>query len=216
MNFELFDPIHNEPYSEMIAPEAIILHGYALAEISSLLDDLHHIIQLAPFRHMNTPGGFVMSVAMSNCGSQGWITEKNGYRYDSIDPLSGHEWPPMPSSFLHLAVNAAQHSGFPDFKPDGCLINRYSPKSRLSLHQDKSEKNLAAPVVSVSLGIPAVFLFGGLNRTDKTQKFYLEHGDVVVWGGVSRLCYHGILPIKESYHSLIGNYRINLTFRQSN
>jgi alkylated DNA repair protein (DNA oxidative demethylase) len=164
---------------------------------------------------MVTPGGFHMSVAMTNCGALGWVTDRSGYRYDPIDPESGKHWPPMPASFLRLAANAAAHAGFDGFVPDACLINRYESGTRLSLHQDKNEQDLGAPVVSVSLGIPAVFLFGGLNRTDRATRVLLSHGDVVVWGGPARLRYHGVLPLKEGHHPLVGDHRINLTFRKA-
>jgi alkylated DNA repair protein (DNA oxidative demethylase) len=165
---------------------------------------------------MVTPGGFRMSVAMTNCGTYGWITDKKGYRYTSVDPLSNQPWPSMPQIFLDLANLAAAEAEFFNFVPDACLINCYEPGAKLSLHQDKDEKNLNEPVVSVSLGIPATFLFGGVHRSDKQQRIRLEHGDVVVWGGPSRLNYHGILPIKEAIHELVGRQRINLTFRKAN
>lgn len=215
MNLDLFSFLEKEAYSEQIAPDAVILHGFARPTVSALLVDLKQIIIKAPLRHMLTPSGFIMSVAMTNCGQYGWISERKGYRYDSIDPLSGQKWPAMPTSFFKTAILAAKEAGFPDFNPDACLINKYSPQAKLSLHQDKDEKNLDAPIVSLSLGIPALFLFGGLERREKTNKFLLEHADVVVWGGVSRLAYHGILPLKEAHHPLLGNCRINLTFRQS-
>src|SRR5262249_36146035 len=154
----------------------------------------------APFRHMVTPGGFRMSVAMTNCGALGWVTDQTGYRYDPVDPESGECWPRMPESFLRLARDAAARAGFANFVPDACLINRYRPGARLTLHQDKNERDFGAPIVSVSLGIPAVFLFGGLKRADKTVRVTLRHGDVVVWGGPDRLRYHGVLPLKEGHH----------------
>jgi alkylated DNA repair protein (DNA oxidative demethylase) len=215
MNLDLFSSLEKELYSELIAPEAVILHGYGLTAAPELLDDLKNIIKAAPFRHLTTPGGYIMSVAMSNCGSYGWISDIRGYRYDAIDPLTQKQWPPIPMSFLRIALAAAEKAGFPNFRPDACLINKYCPSAKLSLHQDKDETNFNAPVVSISLGVPAVFLFGGLQRKNKTQRFLLEHGDVVVWGGVSRLSYHGIMPLKDGYHPLVGNYRLNLTFRQS-
>lgn len=215
MNLDLFDEVYEEPYQESLVPGAVILHGFALSVDRLLLTDLQKVIDLAPFRHMVTPGGYTMSVAMSNCGILGWITDENGYRYELIDPLSGKSWPPMPHSFVKLATSAALQAGFSGFIPDACLINRYEPKSRLSLHQDRDEKDFAAPIVSVSLGIPAIFLFGGFKRSDKLQRLPLRHGDIVVWGGPSRLRYHGILPLKENDHSLVGKYRLNLTFRKA-
>jgi DNA oxidative demethylase len=180
-------------------------------------DDLWTAVQAvaaeAPFRHMVTPGGFTMSVAMTNCGALGWVTDRSGYRYSPTDPQTNLPWPAMPASFLNLASTAAQQAGFSNFVPDACLINRYEPGAKMSPHQDKDEHDFAQPIVSVSLGLPAVFLFGGLKRTDKTARINLHHGDVVVWGGPARLRYHGILPIKPGEHPLTGRYRINLTLR---
>lgn len=216
MTMDLFDnPNDGKQWQEQIASGAIVLHGFVQSEDTMLLAELENILSIAPFRHMITPGGFRMSVAMTNCGSLGWVTDKTGYRYDCVDPLSGLPWPQMPASFLKLAANAAAQAGFYEFIPDACLINRYEPGTKLSLHQDKDEKNFAEPVVSVSLGIPAIFLFGGFNRSEKPQRVHLAHGDVIVWGGPSRLRYHGIMPIKEGYHSLVGKYRLNFTFRKA-
>jgi alkylated DNA repair protein (DNA oxidative demethylase) len=200
---------------EPLGPGAVVLRGFARPDEATLLADVQDVTAQAPFRHMVTPGGFRMSVAMTNCGALGWVTDRSGYRYDPIDPESGKRWPPMPAAFLQLAAGAAAHAGFDGFVPDACLINRYESGTRLSLHQDKNEQDLSAPVVSVSLGIPAVFLFGGLNRTDKATRVLLSHGDVVVWGGPARLRYHGVLPLKEGHHPLVGDHRINLTFRKA-
>jgi DNA oxidative demethylase len=164
---------------------------------------------------MITPGGFRMSVAMTNCGRYGWVTDRMGYRYASIDPETGQRWPEMPDSFVRLARLAAEAAGFPSFHPDACLINRYDPGARLTLHQDKDERDLAHPVVSVSLGLPATFLFGGMKRSDKTIRIPVLHGDVIVWGGPARLRYHGINPLKEGVHPTLGGYRYNLTFRNA-
>jgi alkylated DNA repair protein (DNA oxidative demethylase) len=152
---------------------------------------------------------------MTNCGTLGWITDRTGYRYDTLDPESQHKWPPMPPAFLRLANSAATEAGFPNFTPDACLINRYEPGAKLSLHQDKDEHDYSAPIVSVSLGLPAIFLFGGLKRADKTARVPLEHGDLVVWGGPARLRFHGVLPLKPGAHPLLGAYRVNLTFRKA-
>ena len=164
---------------------------------------------------MVTPGGHSMSVAMTNCGSAGWVTDRSGYRYDGVDPESRTPWPAMPASFRALAAQAAAEAGFDGFAPDACLINRYQPGARMSLHQDKDEDDFAAPIVSVSLGLPAIFLFGGLQRSDKPRRFRLEHGDIVVWGGPSRLFFHGIAPLADGEHALLGRQRINLTFRKA-
>jgi alkylated DNA repair protein (DNA oxidative demethylase) len=162
---------------------------------------------------MITPGGFRMSVALTNCGTYGWVTDRTGYRYDSIDPETGKHWPGMPGNFLELARDAASAAGFPSFNPDACLINRYEPGSRLTLHQDKNEQDFTQPIVSVSLGLPATFLFGGMERSDKTVRVPVHHGDVIVWGGPARLRYHGINPLKDGVHPMFGGYRYNLTFR---
>ncbi len=203
------------PRLEPLGPGATVLRGFATPDDAALLAGVQDVTAQAPFRHMVTPGGFRMSVAMTNCGALGWVTDPSGYRYDPTDPESGEHWPAMPAAFLRLAADAAAHAGFNGFVPDACLINRYEPGTRLSLHQDKNEEDLGLPVVSVSLGIPAVFLFGGLNRTDKATRVLLSHGDVVVWGGPDRLRYHGVLPIKEGHHALVGDHRINLTFRKA-
>ncbi|HEY4050472.1 MAG TPA: DNA oxidative demethylase AlkB [Acidobacteriaceae bacterium] len=204
-----------EPVQEALAPGAVVFRGFALRNENAVLDALNGVIAKAPFRHMVTPGGFRMSVAMTNCGILGWISEKAGYRYDSIDPESGEKWPSMPAAFLDLARNAASEAGFVDFVPDACLINRYEPGAKLSLHQDKDERDFSKPIVSVSLGAPATFLFGGMKRADKTNRVPLSHGDVVVWGGPARLRYHGVLPLKQGYHPPLGTHRINLTFRNA-
>jgi DNA oxidative demethylase len=192
-----------------------LLRGFALQNESEILASVREVSTRAPFRHLITPGGYRMSVAMTNCGSLGWVSDKSGYRYSPIDPDSGRSWPAMPSSFLQLAQTAAAEAGFPGFHPEACLINQYEPGAKLSLHQDKDEANYDHPIVSVSLGVPATFLFGGLNRSDKQMRIALTHGDVVVWGGPARLRYHGILPLKEDHHPAFGKYRINLTFRKA-
>ncbi|MBR0898870.1 DNA oxidative demethylase AlkB [Bradyrhizobium tropiciagri] len=212
---DLFDEIDAHSERQPIGEGAVLLRGYALQLDKGLLSSLHDIGAVAPFRHMVTPGGFEMSVAMTNCGQAGWITDRAGYRYDSHDPVSGKLWPPMPDAFLDLATGAAREAGYPEFSPDACLINRYEPGARLSLHQDKNERDFANPIVSVSLGLPATFQFGGLKRTDPVRKFALRHGDVVVWGGPSRLCYHGVPTLKHGSHPQLGSVRFNLTFRKA-
>jgi len=211
---DLFDPIVPlTPPREVMAEGALLLRGAALPFETDILTAIQAITAMSPFRHMVTPGGFVMSVAMTNCGAAGWVTDRSGYRYDALDPESGKPWPPMPASFLDLAVAAAKEAGYPDFVPDACLINRYEPGARLSLHQDKNERNFANPIVSVSLGLPATFQFGGQKRDDPVRKFALRHGDVAVWGGPSRLCYHGVPELKQGEHGTVGRMRLNLTFR---
>jgi DNA oxidative demethylase len=198
-----------------LGPGAVLLPSFATPDEVALLADLQEVIARAPLRHMITPGGYRMSVAMTNCGALGWLTDRTGYRYDAIDPQSGERWPRMPASFLRLAADAAAQAGFDRFVPDACLVNRYDPGARLSLHQDRNERDFRAPIVSVSLGISAVFLFGGAKRADKPARVPLEHGDVVVWGGAARLRYHGVLPLKPAQHPLLGEQRINLTFRKA-
>jgi alkylated DNA repair protein (DNA oxidative demethylase) len=203
------------PYAapEVIAPGAALLRGFALEVDEALLQAVEGVITAAPLRHLVTPGGYTMSVAMSNCGALGWVSDRSGYRYDAKDPLSGKAWPAMPACFAELALRAAAEVGFDNFQPDACLINRYEPGARLSLHQDKDEGNMDAPIVSVSLGLPAVFLFGGLSRADRPARYRLLHGDVAVWGGPSRLAYHGVAPLADGEHARLGRQRINLTFR---
>ncbi|MEA2868750.1 MAG: oxidative demethylase [Bradyrhizobium sp.] len=198
-----------------MAEGAVLLRGFAKSIEADLIAALRDIVEQAPFRHMVTPGGHQMSVAMTNCGSAGWVTDRTGYRYDGDDPESGKPWPAMPPSFRKLAGQAADQAGFGGFSPDACLINRYQPGARMSLHQDKDEHNFGAPIVSVSLGLPAIFLFGGLKRSDKAQRYRLEHGDIAVWGGPARLVYHGVAPLADGEHALLGRQRINLTFRKA-
>ena len=192
-----------------------MLRGFARPVESELLAALREIESQAPFRRMFTPGGHQMSVAMTNCGCYGWVTDIGGYRYDGIDPDSGKTWPSMPPVFFELAGSAAREAGFAGFAPEACLINRYEPGAKMSLHQDRDEKDFSAPIVSVSLGLPAIFLFGGPKRSDKTQRYRLTHGDVVVWGGPSRLFFHGVAPLADGAHATLGRQRINLTFRKA-
>jgi len=198
-----------------MAEGAVLLRGFARPSESELIAALRDIEGWAPFRHMVTPGGHSMSVAMTNCGGLGWVTDRGGYRYDANDPETAKPWPAMPAAFRQLAVQAAVQGGFPGFSPDACLINRYEPGARMSLHQDKDEEDFTAPIVSVSLGLPAIFLFGGLKRADKPRRFRLEHADVVVWGGPTRLVFHGVAPLADGKHALLGRQRINLTFRKA-
>ncbi|MBJ6611338.1 MAG: DNA oxidative demethylase AlkB [Candidatus Thiothrix moscowensis] len=214
MNLDLFNT-PPEPWTEPLSPGALVLRQYAAAHTDSLLAGIHAIAAQAPSRHMQTPGGHTMSVAMTNCGKAGWITDRKGYRYSTIDPLSGQAWPAMPADFRSLAQAAALAAGFPAFQPDACLINRYPVGAKMALHQDRDECDLTAPIVSVSLGLPATFLWGGLQRNDKVVKVPLLHGDVVVWGGEARLVFHGIAPLKSGQHPLLGEERLNLTFRQA-
>ena len=212
MPADLFTP---QDGAQAIDAGAVLLHGFALPHDAALVNEIHRIAERAPFRHMVTPGGFTMSVAMTNVGRLGWVTEASGYRYDEHDPQADKPWPAMPESFRMLATLAAAQAGFAAFEPDACLINCYEPGARMSLHQDKNEIDFAAPIVSVSLGLPATFLFGGLKRKDRPARLPLVHGDVVVWGGPARLRFHGVAPLKEGSHPLTGRRRFNLTFRKA-
>lgn len=197
------------------AEAAVLLPGYAAGEADTLPGLLQALWQQAPPRHMLTPGGQRMSVAMTNCGQAGWVSDQRGYRYERCDPHSGQPWPAMPPALRALAGRAAAAAGFIGFEPDACLINRYAPGTRLTLHQDRNERDLASPVVSVSLGLPAMFLFGGLQRRDPVQRVPLYHGDTVVWGGSLRLAFHGVAPLADGVHPATGRCRINLTFRHA-
>lgn len=208
----LFDDLI--PAKQEVVQDAYLLKGFALAHEALILRNLELVLAKAPFRHMVTPGGFTMSVAMTNCGL-GWVTDRKGYRYTSNDPLTEQPWPAIPHSFKALASAAATAAGFMNFEPDACLINRYNIGARMSLHQDKNEQDFSQPIVSVSLGLPAIFQFGGLERADKTIRIPLEHSDIVVWGGEARLRYHGVLALKANHHPALGDYRINLTFRKA-
>ena len=209
------DAAEATPRVEALGAQAFVLRGFARGVAPALLQDLRAVEERAPFRHMQTPGGFTMSVALTNCGHFGWTSDRSGYRYTERDPLTDAPWPPMPESFLALARSAAAEVGFPDFEPDACLVNRYLPDSRLTLHQDKNERTFDAPIVSVSLGIPATFLFGGLERNDHAVRVPLRHGDVEVWGGVDRLRFHGVLPLKHAVHPEVGERRLNFTLRRA-
>ncbi|WP_431127399.1 DNA oxidative demethylase AlkB [Variovorax paradoxus] len=215
MTLDLFSDAELPRGNEAIGPGAFVLRGFALPFVNDLLPALHEVEQRAAFRHLVTPGGLTMSVAMTNCGRLGWISDRRGYRYAEFDPEIGRPWPPMPAVFERLAQASAAEAGFEGFAPDACLVNRYEPGTRLSLHQDKDERDYDAPIVSVSLGMPATFLFGGLARSDKAVRIPLVHGDVVVWGGPDRLRYHGVLPLEDRPHALLGRRRINLTFRKA-
>jgi alkylated DNA repair protein (DNA oxidative demethylase) len=213
---ELFDAAQGAPAAvESLAPGAVILRGFAHAVEDALVDALKEVVASAPLRHMVTPGGFRMSVAMTNCGKLGWVSSAAGFRYDPVDPDSGQRWPPMPHAFLELADHAAARAGFAGFVPDACLINRYEPGARLTLHQDRNERDFDAPIVSVSLGLPEVFLFGGVRRADRPIRVQLRHGDTAVWGGPARLRYHGVAALKGGEHDRLGAQRINLTLRKA-
>src|SRR5215472_11731113 len=210
----LFD---REPLScsrEWLEEGAALLRSFAVAEAPLLVQEVARIVQAAAFRHLVTPGGYSMSVAMTNCGRVGWVSDRTGYRYDPVDPDTGKPWPEIPAALLELAMSAAARAGFVNYDPDACLINRYVAGAKLGLHQDRDENDAWAPIVSVSLGLPAVFLWGGKRRSDPLRRLHLESGDVVVWGGPARFVYHGVAPLKDGLHSLTGAVRINLTFRK--
>ena len=213
---ELFDSgAWQGPSHQPLEPGALILRAFALNEAPALLEAIEGVVQTAPFRHMTTARGLRMSVAMTNCGYAGWLSDRSGYRYDRVDPETNRRWPAMPGVFARVAAHAASAAGFDGFAPDACLINRYEPGTRLTLHQDRDEQDFVAPIVSVSLGLPATFLWGGAARTDRPRRVRLEHGDVVVWGGPARLNFHGIDTLGEGHHALTGSARFNLTFRRA-
>ena len=211
----LFDGLSGPGETQRLAEGAALLRGFASGRADGLMAALDQVTDPAPSRHMVTSGGYRMSVGMTNCGPVGWVSDRSGYRYEGNDPETGQPWPPMPVEFIDLARQAAAAAGFAGFEPDCCLINRYEPGAKLSLHQDKDERDFTAPIVSVSLGLPAVFLWGGLKRSDRPRRIRLESGDVVVWGGPSRLVYHGIAPLADGEHPATGHARINLTFRKA-
>ena len=206
----------DEKRSVQFAPGAMLLEGFALPNEAEILVAINAVIDAAPLRHMVTPNGYSMSVAMTNCGAAGWVSDHaKGYRYERNDPQTGKTWPEMPEVLLKLAGRAASEAGYYNYLPDVCLINSYTPGAKLALHQDNDEADFTAPIVSVSLGLPATFLFGGLTRQNKPKKIPLWHGDVFVFGGDSRMAFHGVAPLKEGHHPLLGNRRINLTFRKA-
>lgn len=217
MSFDLFSEqdLQQPAKAEQISESAYVLRGFALPCVDGLLSALKTVLNASPFRHMQTPGGFTMSARLSSCGDLGWTTDTSGYRYSPVDPLTKKRWPAMPPLFLALADSAAHAAGFSDFVPDACLINAYAPGAKMSLHQDKNERCFASPIVSISLGLPAVFQLGGFERNAPTQRISLFHGDIVVWGGADRLRYHGVLPIQPGRHSLLGEQRINITLRKA-
>lgn len=200
---------------ESLSPGAALLHRRACEIDTVLLAEVEAVLRQAPPHGMQTPGGRAMSVATSSCGAYGWVSDARGYRYAERDPASGQPWPAMPALLRALAEEAAAEAGFPGFAPDACLINCYAPGAKMSLHQDKDERDFGAPIVSVSLGLPAIFLFGGLSRAERAGRIELRHGDVLVWGGPDRMRFHGVLPVADGEHPLLGRRRINLTFRKA-
>jgi alkylated DNA repair protein (DNA oxidative demethylase) len=211
---DLFDDLPMLPEAVPLAPGALLLRAFARAQAALLLQATEAVLAQVPLRHMQTPGGHTMSVATASCGALGWVSDAQGYRYAARDPQSGQPWPAMPQCLVDLAERAAAEAGFANFRPEACLINQYVPGAKLSLHQDRDEQDLSAPIVSLSLGLPAVFLFGGAERSQRPQRYRLAHGDVVVWGGPSRLAFHGVAPLEDGDHAQLGRRRINLTFRR--
>lgn len=211
------DLFHEDQPGQRVAmgSQAFILPGFARPWLDQLLPSLQAIEQQAPFRQMTTKGGRRMSVQTTACGELGWVSSEHGYRYCPRDPNSGQSWPVMPDCLFELAQRAAAEAGFNHFHPDSCLINRYLPGARMGLHQDKDEKGLKDPIVSVSLGMSATFLFGGFKRSDRPARTLLNHGDVVVWGGVDRMRFHGVMPVGDMPHPGLGRQRINLTLRKA-
>ncbi len=216
MNLDLFSAEDTAPPTPFeIAPGAWALPGFAATHADALWAGIQKVIQIHPLRHLVTPGGSPMSVAMSNCGDLGWVSDAAGFRYQGTDPLTQTQWTAMPQEFREMATSAAEYAGYPAFEPDACLINRYAPGARMTLHQDKNERDYSSPIVSVSLGLPAVFELGGLERGDKVQRLSLQHGDVLVWGGPARLRFHGVRAVDPGQHLLTGAHRFNLTFRKA-
>lgn len=213
---DLFDQLDDpQPKIERLSSGTVLLRRFALGEAERIWAEVQEILQHAPLMTMHTPSGLPMSVTTSSCGRWGWVTDEQGYRYTGINPASGQPWPAMPLVLRQLAKRAAQAAGFAGFEPDACLINCYGVGARMGLHQDRDERDFRQPIVSLSLGMPAVFLLGGLHRHDPQHKLRLVHGDVLVWGGVDRLRFHGVAPVKLDVHPLLGDQRFNLTFRRA-
>lgn len=204
----------NVPAREPLEEGAVLLRAFCVSEAGALVEAIGRVAESAPFRYLVVPGGHTMSVAMTNCGRVGWVSDRRGYRYDAVDPETGAHWPTMPSIFIELAKRAAAEAGFAGYDPDACLINRYAPGAKLGLHQDRDEQDAWSPIVSVSLGLPATFLWGGKKRGDPVRRLRVENGDVAVWGGPARFVYHGVAPLKAGEHELTGGVRLNLTFRK--
>ncbi len=219
MTADLFDDLPPVPMARpdvvTVAAGVFLLRGFARDLDVALLQAVEEVTAISPLRHSLTPGGQAMSLAMSNCGPLGWVSSRSGYRYEARDPMTGQPWPAMPASLSDLALRAAAQAGFAHFRPDACLINQYAPGSKLSLHQDKDEADFSQPIVSVSLGLPAVFLLGTTQRRDLPQRLRLIHGDVLVWGGPARLAFHGVMTLSDGAHALLGRRRVNLTFRKA-
>ncbi|WP_244441610.1 DNA oxidative demethylase AlkB [Pseudidiomarina atlantica] len=214
MQEDLFDNSTNPPILA-IGKQSFVLKQFADAVVEEVITELRQLVKQAPFRQLQTPGGQQMSVQTTCCGSWGWHSDRKGYRYVDVDPVTQRAWPAMPVVFAKLAQQAAVAAGFAGFSADSCLINRYLPGTKMGLHRDQDERDFSAPIVSVSLGLPATFLWGGLERKSSPQRIILQHGDVVVWGGADRLRYHGVMPLADGHHPRLGRQRVNLTFRKA-
>ena len=212
---DLFAADSRPGHVETPVADVSVLRAFVADRDAELQHAIAQVTDAAPWRFMRTPGGQAMSVAMTSCGHLGWTSAAAGYHYSPHNPQSGHPWPAMPAPLHELAVRAAAQAGYPAFAPDSCLINRYAPGARMGLHQDRNERDFSYPIVSVSLGLPALFIFGGAQRTGPTTRISLMHGDVVVWGGSARLNFHGVRPLRAGWHAFAGSTRINLTFRRA-
>ena len=215
MQTDLFDDASLFPSQQQLAEGVCLLSGQANSMMPAIWQAVEDVLRQAPLRQMQTPGGYTMSVAMSNCGELGWISDRHGYRYSRLDPQSGQPWPAMPEILQELARIWAAEAGFDNFVSNACLINCYQAGSKMSLHLDRDERDFAHPILTLSLGLPARFMLGGLQRQDPYRKLLLQHGDVLVFGGPARLCFHGIMPLADGDHALLGKRRISLTFRRA-
>ena len=206
----LFTQLETEPTYEEVTPGAVLMRGLALPQDREFLAAVDTITAAAPVHHAVTPSGLPMGVMVTDCGDSRAFAN----RWDPANPTHKRVWPPMPVVLRDFAIRCAVRAGFPKFRPDACHINQYEAGIKLGLHQDRHECDMTQPIVSVSFGLECVFLFGGLQRMDKPRHILLEHGDVFVWGGPARMCFHGVQPLKPGSHPLTGPYRINLTFRK--
>ena len=213
MTLPLFETEATSP--EALDDGAVLLRGWAAAQDAQWIAAVRAVAAQAPFRTMTRPGGAALSVAMTNCGNWGWVSNAQRYSYSSVDPQTGQPWPAMPAFMRAQAVAAAAAAGYPGYAPDACLMNRYLPGAKMPLHRDEDEMDWEAPIVSVSLGLPCTFLWGGRTRQDPVRRVPLVHGDVLVWGGATRMTYHGVNPLRDGHHHLLGAERWNLTFRMA-
>lgn len=204
---------NNRPPIEEIYPDLFVLANFV--DTNPLMVQVERITKVSPFRKMMTPNGHYTGVALTNCGDFGWTSDRNEYRYSSSDPLNNQPWLAIPESFKALAKNAAHVAGFKDFEPDACLINQYLIGTKLGSHQDKNEKDFSQPIVSVSIGLSAVFQIFGNQRAGQAINYRLYDGDVVVWGNSARLCYHGVRTLSAAELDPTCQQRINITFRKS-